>query len=85
MGGMERRSSSGSGVAAELVVTAASSVRSGILQEASEAERPACLLRSTEAISSSRLYSVAHTDARGKNGTKARKGKQRRRAVTLCR
>lgn len=40
----------------------ASSVGSGILQAAAAAEqRPECLLKRTEAISSSRLYSNTHT------------------------
>lgn len=44
------------------VVIAASRVGSGILQRADVAEqKPECLLKSTEAISSSRLYSNTHT------------------------
>lgn len=49
----------------EHVVITASSVSSGTLQAASAAEskpEQECLLKSTEAISSSRLYSNTHTE-----------------------
>ena len=60
------------GVAVDVVI-AASRVGSGILQQADVAEeKPECLLRSTEAISSSRLYSnrhgYTHTAEEGRNG-----------------
>ena len=59
----------------EHVVMTASSVGSGMLQAAKEKPVPECLLKSTEAISSSRLYSdtqkkaESRTERREKMGT----------------
>lgn len=67
----------------EHVVTAASSVGSGVLQaDAAAKQKPApeCLLNSTEAISSSRLYSngQTHKECRTQRG-REKMGKVERR------